>query len=168
MAQELDLSGLADLRLVAPPGLTSNTNGGFGMSPWGDGRGSPIIPEFDQAVLRGSAQITPDLRAVAEIRYDPSQKTVVDLIDAYVRYRPVSTSRWRWSVRTGAFFPPVSLENTGIGWTPEWTLTPSAINAWVGEELRIIGGESTIEWRGDVDTFEFTAAAYGLNQPAGA
>ena len=24
---------------------------------------------------------------------------------AYLRWRPVSTSRWRWSVRAGAFFP---------------------------------------------------------------
>jgi hypothetical protein len=167
MAQDFSLSGMADLRLVAPSGQDSNENGGLGVLPWGDGRGSPVIPELDQAVLRGSALILPDLRATAEIRYDPTQKTVVDLLDAYVRYRPVSTSAWRWSVRTGAFFPPISLENGGIGWSPEWTLTPSAINAWVGEELRIIGSEATIEWRGDVDHFEFTAAAYGLNEAAG-
>jgi hypothetical protein len=92
----------------------------------------------------------------------------VDVIDAYVRYRPVSLTPWRWSVRAGAFFPPISLENTGIGWTTEWTLTPSAINAWIGQELRVLGGETTLEWRGDVDRFEVVASAYGDNEPAGA
>jgi len=165
---EVTINGLADLRLVAPSGHDSNADGGLGKLPWGDGRGSPVLPELDQAVLRGSALLTPELRATAEIRYDPMQKTAVDLLDAYVRYRPVSTTAWRWSVRAGAFFPPVSLENTDLGWAPEWTLTPSAINAWVGEELRVLGSEATIEWRGDVDQFEFTAAAFGGNEAAGA
>src|SRR5258705_9405197 len=60
-------------------------------------------------------------------------------------YRPVSTSAFRWSIKAGAFFPPISLENTEIGWTSPWTLTPSAINAWVGEELRTIGLEGRSE-----------------------
>jgi hypothetical protein len=168
MGLDVTLSGLADLRLVAPSGQISNVNGGFGKLPYGNGRGSPVIPELSQTVLHASVLFTPELRAVAEIRYSPMQKTAVDLLEAYVRYRPVSTSRWRWGLRGGAFFPPVSLENTGIGWTSEWTLTPSAINAWVGEELRVLGGEATMEWRGDVDNFEFTAAIYGGNEPAGA
>jgi len=166
-AQDLNLSGMVDLRLVAPSGQMSNMDGGFGKLRWGDGRGSPVIPDLAAAVLRGSLGLTPELRITAEFRYDPRQKTTIDLLDAYVRYRPVSTSRWRWSVKAGAFFPPVSLENTNIGWTPEWTLTPSAINSWVGNELRIIGAETMLEWRGDQDRFEFVAAAYGLNEPAG-
>jgi hypothetical protein len=165
---DVSLTGLADLRLVAPSGQDSNTNGGLGKLPWGDGRGSPVIPELDQAVLRGSVLLLPDLRLSAEFRYDPMQKTVVDVLDAFVRYRPVSVTRWRWNFRAGAFFPPISLENTGIGWTPEWTLTPSAINAWIGEELRILGAEATVEWRGDIDRFELLAAAFGDNEPAGA
>ncbi len=165
---EVTISGLADLRLVAPSSQTSNTDGGFGKLSWGDGRGSPVLPEFAQGVLRGSVLLTPELRAVAEIRYDPAQKTVVDVLDAYVRYRPVSTTRWLWAVQAGAFFPPISLENGGIGWSPEWTLTPSAINAWIGDELRIFGAEASVEWRGDIDSFEFKAAAFGDNEPAGA
>jgi opacity protein-like surface antigen len=166
-AQDVSFSGMTDLRLVAPSGQNSNLDGGLGKFQWGDGRGSPVIPDLDQAVLKGSVVLTPDLRVVTELRYDPRQKTAVDIIDAYFRYRPVSISRWRWSVKTGAFFPPVSLENTGIGWAPEWTLTSSAINSWVGEELRILGGEATIEWRGDVDRFELSMAAFGWNEPAG-
>ena len=67
----------------------------------------------------------------------------------------------------GAFFPPISLENDGIGWTSRWTLTPSAINSWVGEELRTIGAELRVEHRGDAGTFSAQAALFGRNDPAG-
>ena len=84
LAQDFNWSGLVDARLVAPSGQSSNFDGGFGKLRWGDGRGSPVIPDLGGAILRGSATLTPDLRFVAEIRYDPRQKTAVDLIDAYV------------------------------------------------------------------------------------
>ena len=119
-AQDFSLSGMADLRLVAPSGQQSHFDGGFGKFRWGDGRGSPVIPDLDGAIPRGSVVTLPDLRVVVEVRYDPRQQTAIDVIDAYARYRPVSTTRWRWGVKAGAFFPPASLENTGIGWTPEW------------------------------------------------
>jgi hypothetical protein len=84
-----------------------------------------------------------------------------------VRYRPVSTTAWRWSVKAGAFFPPVSLENDEIGWTSTWTLTPSSINTWIGEEFRTIGAEAKLELRGTTDTLEANVAAFGWNDPAG-
>ncbi|MBV8166462.1 MAG: hypothetical protein JO021_06685, partial [Alphaproteobacteria bacterium] len=37
----------------------------------------------------------------------------------------------------------------------------------VGEELRTIGGEGMLEWRGDGWSLEATAALYGVNDPAG-
>ena len=51
------------------------------------------------------------------------------------------TGRVSWSVKAGAFFPTISLENDDLGWTSPYTLTPSAINSWIGEELRTIGSE---------------------------
>jgi len=91
----------------------------------------------------------------------------VDLLESYVRYRPLSMSPWRWSVKAGAFFPPVSEENTAPGWTSPWTLTPSAINSWVGEEVRIIGAEAKAEWRGESDKLEAEVSLFGWNEPAG-
>jgi hypothetical protein len=166
-AQDVRLNGLLDLRVVIPSGQESNLDGGLGKTRWGTDTGAAVRPEFGAAILRGTAQVTPDILLVGEIRSDAQQQTAIDIIDAFARWRPVSTTRWRWSVKLGAFFPPVSLENTGIGWTPEWTLTPSAINAWVGDELRTIGGEAMLEWRGDIDHFEWFASVYGWNQPAG-
>ncbi|MEJ0020018.1 MAG: hypothetical protein WDN25_26420 [Acetobacteraceae bacterium] len=163
----LRLEGLADLRLVHPSGQESYLDGGLGKLRWGSDRHEALRPELGGAYLRGIVGVTPEITLVADVRADTQQQNAVDLIDAYVRWRPVSTTRWRWSVKGGAFFVPVSLENTGIGWISEWTLTPSAINSWVGDELRTIGGEVSLEWRGDVDRIQVLASVYGWNQPAG-
>ena len=47
-------------------------------------------------------------------------------------------------MKTGAFFPTISLENDDLGWTSPYTLTPSAINSWIGDELRTIGSEAIL------------------------
>src|SRR6185437_13141958 len=73
----------------------------------------------------------------------------------------------RWSFKVGEFFAPVSLENDAIGWTSPWTLTPSAINSWIGEEFRTIGAEARIEWRGAAQSVEGIVALVRNNDPAG-
>jgi hypothetical protein len=120
-----------------------------------------------EAVGQGVVLITPELMALAVVRIEPEQRTFLDFLEAYARYRPVSTTPWRWSVKAGAFFPPISLENTEIGWTSPWTLTPSAINTWVGEELRTIGVEGELEWRSEERTITAMASVFGWNDPAG-
>ena len=49
-------------------------------------------------------------------------------------------------MKAGAFFPTISLENDDIGWTSPYTLSASAINTWIGEELRTIGTEGTLRF----------------------
>lgn len=91
---------------------------------------------------------------------EPEQRTFVDVLETYVRYRPNSITPLRWSVKVGAFFSPISLENTEIGWTSYWTLTPYALNSWVGEELRTIGSEGQLDWRRDSGTIALTGAVF--------
>jgi hypothetical protein len=168
-AQDLQLDGMLDMRVFHPSNQRSNVDGGLGKTEHGSGdQPSAAGAAFDALILRGVAGITPEFRLIGEIRSDPRQKTAVDILDAYALWRPVSTTRWRWSVKGGAFFAPISLENDGIGWTSNWTLTPSAINSWVGDELRTIGTEGKLEWRGDVDRIEAVVAVYGWNEPTGA
>jgi hypothetical protein len=167
-AIDLQLDGFVDARLVDTSGQRTSFQGGLGTLQWnGDGQGFRAVPEFDEAVLAGSVGLTPELRGVAVARWDPNLRTQLDLLEGYVRWRPVSTGNWRWSVKAGAFFPPVSLENQGIGWTSPWTLTPSAIDSWVGDELRTLGGEATLEWRDGIDDIQLSGAVYGWDDPAG-
>lgn len=164
MAQDFSLHGYLDARLVAAPAATSWARGGLGKSRFGGG-GTRL--QFGGAALVGTAQLTPSLLALASVQLQTTDRPTVDALEAYLRYRPVSTSRWRWSVQAGAFFPPVSLENDAIGWTSPWTLTPSAINSWIGEEVRAVGSEFRLERRGDTSTWQMRAALFERNDPVG-
>jgi hypothetical protein len=45
----------------------------------------------------------------------------------------------RLRIRGGAFFLPTSRENVDALWETAYTITPSALNSWLGEEFRPIG-----------------------------
>jgi hypothetical protein len=166
MAADFHFDGYADLRLIMPSDQVSWQDGKLGKLRYGTEDNKPEL-RLAEAVGQGVVLITPELMALAVARVEPEQRTFFDLLEAYVRYRPVSTTPWRWSVKAGAFFPPISLENTELGWTSPWTLTPSAINTWVGEELRTIGAEAALEWRSEERTITVMASLYGWNDPAG-
>lgn len=164
-AQEVDLHGYIDMRIVVPSDETGWADGGLGKSRYGNGNN--IEAKFGGVALAATWHPTPSTVAVAELQYPTGDDRHLDVLDAYVRYRPVSMTPWRWSAKLGAFFPPISLENDGIGWTSPWTLSPSAIDSWVGEELRTIGSELRFEHRGTSGTFEGAIAAFVNNDPAG-
>lgn len=67
----------------------------------------------------------------------------------------------------GCVFLPISLENEQTGWSTFWTVTPSAINSWIGSELRTIGAEGTLQWRRNGGTVTVIGALFGDNDPAG-
>jgi len=163
-AQDFQLHGYADLRAVAASDDLSWAQGGLAKTRYGGDDGW----HFGGAALSARWQATPGLALVADVRVEDQSHSRVSLVEAFARYRPVSTSAWRWSFKAGEFFPPISLENDGVGWTSLWTLSSSALNTWVGEELRIFGAEARLEHRGDDgSTLEFAGALFQANDPAG-
>jgi hypothetical protein len=50
----------------------------------------------------------------------------------------------RWRVRAGQFFLGTSRENTDPLWTSHYAQTFSALNTWIGEELRPVGVD--VQW----------------------
>ena len=163
---EFSLVGYGDLRAVVPSGERSGFDGGLGKLRFDDsGRFGPNA--HAEAVAVGRVAVAPVFGATATLRAAPDQRTPVDVLEAYARLRPVSDRTWQWTIKTGAFYPPISLENESVGWSSPWTITPSAINSWVGDELRTIGGESEVEWRYATGRLVGTAAVYGWNDPAG-
>lgn len=163
-AADFQFEGYGDVRLVVPPSTDSYLDGGLGKLRFGeDDKGF----KAGDLVGEGRVIVVPELIATATARVNADYGPGVDLIESYLRYRPVSTNAWRWSVKVGAFFPPLSLENDQIGWTSFWTITPSAINSWVGDELRILGAEGTLEWRRESGTLTLIGAVFGWNDPAG-
>jgi hypothetical protein len=98
-------------------------------------------------------------------------KNFIDLTEAYVAYNPPPRAGLHPRLRLGAFFAPTSLENRVAGWETPYTITPSAISAWIGEELRTIGLEGQLDWSDAHPDSRFelslTGALFGWNDPAG-
>jgi hypothetical protein len=162
--QDFQVHGFVDLRLDSGADETSWTHGGLGKTRYGNDDDGL---QFGGAAFNATWQAAPELLLSADVRLQPQSHAAVNLVEAFARYRPVSTSAWRWSFKAGEFFPPISLENDGVGWTSPWTLTPSAINTWVGEELRTLGTEVRLEHRGESSTLEFGGTLFAANDPAG-
>lgn len=96
----------------------------------------------------------------------------IDVTEAHLDWQPVPRSPYRHAVRAGVFYPPLSLENVGPAWTSPYTRSFSAINTWIGEELRTIGAEWSVSRalgpRARQRELRFITASYYGNDPAGA
>jgi hypothetical protein len=157
--------GLIELRLVAPDNTLSWEQKGLGKTRYG---GEPnVIGRLAEASVILQSKITWDLSAVAHLTANTQQKNAVDVVEAFLSYRPAPTSEFGIRGRAGAFFPPISLENTNLAWTSPYTISSSAINSWVGEELRSVGAEFTAFRQTEQFTLSVLASGFYFNDPAG-
>lgn len=160
----------ADLRLVgADTPLTSFVDGGLGLLRFDEEHDGL---QLGFLMLDYAGPVTDTVRAnVILFVTDDGDKNPVDVTEAFLEWRPVPASEWRWRTKLGAFYPPISLENRGLGWQSVYTLSPSAINTWVGEEIRTIGSEVTLTNAGAGVGRSFDVSAvlgvYGWNDPMG-
>ncbi len=95
----------------------------------------------------------------------------IDVTEAFVEFRPVPHRQWRTRLRAGLFHSPASLENRADGWESPYSISFSALNSWIAEEIRTIGVEASLEHLGrlaggDHDVGAFVGV-YGWNDPAG-
>jgi hypothetical protein len=168
-----DIEGLeveVDLRAVASDSpLTSFTAGGTGELRFDEEHdglrlGRLLIDYRAQPFETLTTQLT--LSATGD-----NDKNPIDVTEAYLEWRPYPKSMWRSRARLGAFYPPVSLENRGIGWQSIYSISASALNTWVGEEIRAIGLEYEITAMGATKQRPFdiglVAGVYGWNDPMG-
>lgn len=165
----MDIRGLVDARLVLTDNSISWENRGLGKTRWGaDATGdSRVLGKLGEASLIFLPKLTWDLSGVVHVKVDTQQHQPVDIVEAFLRYKPVPRSEYSYEVKLGAFFPPISLENDAIAWTSPYTITSSAINTWVGEELKTVGGEFTVGREFEDFEATFTIAGYVANDPAG-
>lgn len=164
-ALEINGQALIDARLVSGGGERGWLDGGLGKGRYGEGDAALRVGE---AHLLGDVSLVDGLLLRGHVRAEIEQKTVVDVIEAYARWQPSFEGRSRpLTVKLGAFFPPISLENDGVAWSALYTISPSAINSWVGEELRTIGAEATYVWQPGRLRIDMTGAIFGWNDPAG-
>jgi hypothetical protein len=158
-----------DVRLVASDGRDGFLDGGLGKLRF-DGADDGLQLGRARLAWRGSPggnwHANVDVSA-----WSLDDHNVIDLTEAWLEWRPVPTSAWRSNVKVGAFYPPISLEHRAPGWSNPYTLSSSALNTWVGEELRTIGLAYELDHLGIAagGRFDFGAhaAVFGWNDPAG-
>ena len=148
-------------------GHPSWADGGYGKLRYVD---DGVV--FSRAYLDYSGRITDTLNAHVVLEaYDDDVGLAVDYTEAYLEWRPVPRSPTRYRVKLGTYYPHLSLENTGAGWSSPYTLNSSAINAWVAEEIRNTGAELTVSRRpaslGGAHTVSVKLSAFVANDPAG-
>jgi len=163
----LDYRGIVELQVFDNSSSKNWYTGGFAKLRY-DEDSVPI--QLGKAALHVDLRLTDTLwvrtlsTAYTEPKLDPN------LIEAYLNYRPVPRGSFRFRAKAGAFHLPVSAENKGIAWNSLYSTTPSVINTWVGEELRVIGTELELAWPGrprqSAHDFSLTAGAFGFNDGA--
>lgn len=168
-ALPIDFELYTDLRLSHASGEPGWFQDWFGKTRYGGDRdgNSQTTLRLSEVSLIAKADISWDLQAFAHIKYDPEQNKPVDIIEAYFTYAPAPKSEFSYALKAGMFFPHISRENTSIAWTSPYTITPSAANSWVGEEIRALGLEAKVTYKKDLHRLDVTAAAFGFNDAAG-
>jgi hypothetical protein len=167
LGSEFDLS--IDVRAVSSNATESRLTGGLGVTRFAKADSGL---QLGLARLGYSADLTDTVELnVQTVSYGERSQPTLGITEAYVHWRPLPHSVWRSQFKVGAFYPEISLENRMRGWRSPYSLSSSAINTWVGEELRTLGAEYSLEWLGqqtghDVDV-GFSAALFGWNDPAG-
>ena len=165
---EFEFRGILDLRYMHPDGAGNWTTGNLGKLSYGNGQANSNLFSLNQAALLIRSRFDWSWSGSLTAKYSDRQENPLDISEAIILFKPVSTSPLRFSGRLGAFFPPVSMENSGVAWTSPYTLSSSAINSWVGEELKVFGGEAQLNYQTDSgDRIGVFAAGFGNNDTAG-
>ena len=124
-----------------------------------------------QALVNVSDTFSSGLSYDLVAHYYPLGEQNLGISQAQLSYKPLSQDKLRWRARAGFFYPKMSLENVDTGWLSPFTYTQSAINSWIGEELRTAGLEFTVfssgRSRNSPFSWEIHAAAYKANDPLG-
>lgn len=158
-----------DLSYVDASGHPSWLEGSAGKLRFdGDNDGLLVSRGFVDYGYRLADTLTLDVNAEL---YLENFSSTFDLTEAYLEWRPIPRSANRFQLKAGAFYPRISLENSDHGWSSPYTLSSSAINTWVGEELRAYGAEFLVARRpeslGRRHKFSVHASMFYNNDTAG-
>jgi hypothetical protein len=163
-----DLTAIIDFRIVLTDGERSFTDGGFGRSRFGGGGEQVDVHAVPAAgELAWSGPIAWNVGGTIAIAAQNEQDQPVDLIEAFATWRPVPTGPTRFWARAGLYWPQVSLEHEGPGWQVSDMITPSAINSWIGEEVKVVGVEGNLSHPLGGGRLSATLGLFGFNDTAG-
>ena len=173
-----NVAGYLAARAVAAEGRASWLGGGFGST------GPGPLADGDETVFgEGQLHVTAEGRFGRRWRFfgHLTGRTVageldsgdiagrdLGVVEAYLEgLFPLAGDR-RLRFQLGHFLLPTSLENVEVGWSSPYTQSFSAINTWVGEEVRPTGVlfelNQALE---DRDSLRLGGAVFGGNDSSG-
>jgi hypothetical protein len=144
------LRALIDVRVARGPEFPSWTDSGPGKLRYGgrvrDADFEHVTRvELSQLALQFGASLPWGIRAQAQANVQPDLADNYDpwLVEAFLR-REWGGQESGWGLQAGLAGNPFSLEHVGPAWTPEYTLSASALSNWLWEEISVAGLEG--EW----------------------
>ncbi|WP_241238800.1 hypothetical protein [Colwellia sp. Arc7-635] len=167
---EVKWHGVLDIRATQANTLESYIDGGYGKFNSHDGANISLAQAGGEFIVEWDTGISAHIVANA---YSDKNDSTVGLTEAFLKYRALpNDAGYRWQTKMGIFYPEISLENNAFAWASRNTLNSSAINTWLGEEIRVLGGEVALTRLGKFNDngFDITVAATAFvnNDPAGA
>jgi hypothetical protein len=166
-AETVSVAG--DIRIVGADGEQSWLDGGYGKTRF-DGnadRDFRVRPQAAEADIIWQPRFTWSLSGAVVVTAQHGQDHPVDLSEAALAFKPLLGGDTKVSVRAGLFWPPVSLEHSRPEWAVTDTITPSAINSWIGEEVKVGGIEANVSRSFGSHRIAATVAAFGFNDTSG-
>jgi hypothetical protein len=166
---EYKLHGVLDIRATSASTLDSYINGGYGKFTSYDGENLSLAQAGAELLIDWDTGISAHIVANA---YSDKNETILGITEAFLKYRSLPNSAgYRWQTKAGIFYPEISLENNAYAWASRNTLNSSAINTWIGEEIRVLGSELALTRLGKFNDSDFdltfAATAFVNNDPAG-
>ncbi|MFT7412705.1 MAG: hypothetical protein ACI9J4_001067 [Paraglaciecola sp.] len=162
----LELKGLVQLNYVKADEQISFFDKNTGILAYSE-NGANV----QQAFITLSDDFSNGLSYAVVANYYKLGEQNVGISQAQISYKPLSSNKLRWRGRIGFFYPKLSLENVETGWLSPFTYTQSAVNSWIGEELRTPGLELTLyspgRTRNSPISWEFHSSLFKANDPLG-
>lgn len=171
-ADTLDLFGHGALRSGWLDSEPSWLSGGYGRLPGAaeDARGGTAWARGDARIgLRWEPAVNVQALVHGRVRLgtEDEQGRELGLTEAWIEWRRAIAGPAEVRVKAGQFFYPSSQENTAPLWASRYTLSYSAINSWMGEEVRPVGVD--VAWQRYIGDrrLELAATAFGGNDTMG-
>ncbi len=164
------LRGVLDARVVRGGEAPSWTDSGRGRTRYGsdvDGEGFERETKLvlAQLAIELGATLPWEVRAQAQVNVQPD-------LDDYRPWLVEAFVRKEWGVATsgrglqaGLMGNPFSLEHVGPAWSPQYSISASALNSWLWEEISVAGLEG--EWWREAGGLRFgmlAGAGFGPDQ----
>lgn len=173
-AADYNIHGILDVRASATDSLQKSYfaagQGKFGVN---DGERLSIAQAGTQMSIAWDNGLSAHGIINGYANNEGDNKNTIGFTEAYFKYRTIpNTAGYRLQVKTGMFYPEISLENDAYAWASKDTLNSSTLNTWLAEEVRVLGSEFKVTRLGKINNNNFdlslSTSIFINNDPTGA